>query len=79
MSHKPRPPIAAAMERVSQVTTIGGEMVVPAVAGYFLDKRWGTDPWLLIAGGVLGITLSIWHMYQLTVSASKKKQRPPRR
>ncbi|MBD3672050.1 MAG: AtpZ/AtpI family protein [Planctomycetaceae bacterium] len=71
MSQKPRPPMAVAMERVSQVTTIGGEMVFPAVAGYFLDRRWGTDPWLLIGGAVLGITLSVWHMYQLAAKSSR--------
>ena len=39
----------------SQVSTLGLEVALPAAGGYWLDQRWGTKPWLTIAGSVLGI------------------------
>ena len=60
-----RPPIAVAIQRASQITTIGFEMVLPAVGGYWLDRRWGTDPWLLIVGVILGFVISMYHLLQL--------------
>ncbi len=77
MSHKPRPSMAVAMERVSQVTTIGGEMVIPTLAGYFLDDRWGTKPWLTLIGAVCGLSLSMWHLYQLATKLSEQHQKKP--
>lgn len=74
-----RPPMAVAMQMVSQVTTIGGEMVLPAVAGHFLDKRWGIAPWLTIVGAVFGFLLSMWHLYQFAAELSRRNnQKPPK-
>lgn len=79
MSQKNRPPMVVAMERVSQITALGGEMVLPAVAGYFLDQRWGTSPWLIISGGILGLSISFWHLYQLSVQSAKKAEEEKKR
>ena len=49
-----RPPMVVAMYWVSQVTTVGLEMSLPAGLGYWLDLRWGTLPWLVSLGGLLG-------------------------
>lgn len=39
-------------------TTIAIPIVVLALAGKWLDTRWGTGPWMLILGFVLAATLT---------------------
>lgn len=53
------------MQWASQVTTIGLEMALPPAGGWWLDERWGTEPWLLIAGAVLGFAAGMLHLLQL--------------
>ena len=31
-------------------------------AGLWVDKRWGTDPWGVLAGAVLGMVLGIYNL-----------------
>ena len=53
------------MEWVARITTVGLEMVLPAIAGHYLDKYLGTGYWVivgLIVGGVVGF----WHLLQMT-------------
>jgi len=58
-------PIAAAMEWVTKITTVGLEMVLPAVGGAFLDKRLSTNYWALVGLG-FGVVFGIWHLLQMT-------------
>ena len=60
-----RDPLAAAMEWVAKITTVGLEMVLPAVGGKYLDSRLGTTYWVLV-GLVLGFSVGFWHLLQLT-------------
>jgi hypothetical protein len=60
-----RPPLAVAMIWVSQITTIAAEMVLPGLAGQWLDKRWGTN-FLVLVGFALGLTTGIWHLIAMT-------------
>ena len=57
--------MAAAMIWVHTVTTIGGEMALPAYFGYWLDQRWQTSPWLVIVGAILGFVLAMYHIFQI--------------
>ena len=71
-----RPPMVVAMYWVHQVTTISLMMAAPAGLGYWLDKRWGTQPWLVIVGAVLGFITAMTQLLQLANSgkrAGKKK------
>lgn len=61
----PRPPIALAMEWVAKITTVALEMVIPLAVGSYLDRRWGTS-YLTIAGVVIGMTVGLWHLIQMT-------------
>lgn len=51
-------------EMTSLVGEIGYLVAIPAVllgmGGAWLDKEWGTKPWLTIAGLALAITLSVF-------------------
>jgi hypothetical protein len=60
-----RPPMAVAMEWVSQITTVVAEMVLPGLAGQWLDKRWGTQ-FLALIGFGLGVSVGIWHLVAMT-------------
>ena len=60
-----RPPLAVAMEWVAKITTVALEMILPAIAGGFLDRRLGTQHWALV-GLVLGFVVGLWHLLQMT-------------
>jgi hypothetical protein len=63
------------MEWVSRITTVALEMVLPGLGGLWLDGRWGTS-FLGLLGFVLGLTLGIWHLLQMT-RALNTKAGPP--
>lgn len=39
-------------------------LAVLALLGRWLDKKWGTTPWLLISGMILAIAVSSYLMYK---------------
>jgi hypothetical protein len=72
-------PVATAMQWVSQITTVALEMVLPGIAGHWLDKRWGTEYWALVGFGI-GLPTAIWHLLLITKrdQATRKPRRPPK-
>src|SRR5690348_10321344 len=60
-----RPPLLAAQEWITQITTVVAEMVLPGLAGEWLDRRWGTK-FLTLVGFALGLTVGIWHLIAMT-------------
>jgi uncharacterized protein YqgC (DUF456 family) len=69
-------PLAAAVEWVAKITTVALEMVLPTVGGAYLDRRWGTRYWALV-GLVVGVTVGLWHLLQLTRDASRPGKDKP--
>jgi uncharacterized protein YqgC (DUF456 family) len=69
-------PLAAALEWVSKITTVALEMVLPTVGGAYLDRRWGTRYWALV-GLIVGVTVGMWHLLQLTRDANKRGRQEP--
>lgn len=55
----------------SRVMSIGITMALPAVLGYWADGRFGTTPWLLLGGTVLGFALSMIELVALAKEAEK--------
>jgi F0F1-type ATP synthase assembly protein I len=43
--------------------------------GQWLDRRLGTDPWLMIAGVVVGGSAGFWSMYRRLVVEPRDKDR----
>ena len=39
-------------------------LLVFIFAGHYLDKRWGTDPWLLLAGATLGFLIAFYNFFK---------------
>jgi len=73
-----RPPMVVAMEWVSHITSISIEMAAPAGLGYWLDGRWGSGPWLLAVGAVLGFLMAFWHLLALTKRGGPGSSGPTR-
>lgn len=71
-----RPPMVAAMQRAHQVTSISLEMALPAGLGYWLDQRWGTEPWLVIVGALLGFGLMMLHIVAIARKPRKSGRDP---
>jgi hypothetical protein len=64
---------AKAAEWVSRVTTISLEMVLPGLAGYWLDTKLGTRVLFLLVGFAVGGYLAF---LQLQAIARRTKNRP---
>jgi F0F1-type ATP synthase assembly protein I len=64
------------MHWVQQITSISIEMVAPAGLGYWLDGRWGTGPWLLALGAILGFSAALWHLLALAKRGSSDSSGP---
>ena len=69
-----RHPIAEAMEWVAILTTIGLEMVLPGLAGQWLDRRLGTQ-FLVLLGFVFGLSFGVWHLVLVTKPKSDTPNR----
>jgi ATP synthase protein I len=67
-------PIAAAMEWVGRITVLALEMVLPGLAGTWLDDRWGTRPALTIVGFLFGTVGGMAHLLWITTAENKKAQ-----
>lgn len=54
---------------------LGTELVAPILLGVFagrwLDGRWGTEPWLLVAGSILGLVLGFYSFLRRVLPAGK--------
>jgi len=54
---------------------LGIELVAPILLGIFvgrwLDGRWGTEPWLLVAGSVLGMIVGFYSFLRSVLPARK--------
>ncbi len=50
---------------------VGFEMVVPIALGWWLDSVFGSEPWILVVGVVLGLVVGFTHLVFLV------NQKPP--
>lgn len=70
--------MAMAMEWVAKITTVGLEMVLPGLAGRWLDAQFGTE-FLVLLGFGLGLVAGISHLLLMTGALGRKNDRgkPP--
>lgn len=56
---------------------LGFEIAVPVVlciaAGYWLDGRLGTEPWLLVLGGLLGMALGFYGLFKRVLGTGRDR------
>jgi uncharacterized membrane protein YedE/YeeE len=70
MAVPPSKSMAQALLWISRITTVGLEMVVPAIVGGMLDRYFDTK-FLAVSGLVFGVVAGFWHLIMMT--------RPPSR
>lgn len=59
-------PTAEAFQWVSKITTVSLEMTLPALIGFWIDEKFGTQFVKLIGLG-FGFTLGMYHLLQMTI------------
>jgi F0F1-type ATP synthase assembly protein I len=64
--------MALAMEWVAKITTVGLQMVLPGIGGYYLDKWMGTSYWA-VSGFVVGFVVGLWQMIRWTQPPTQAK------
>ncbi len=62
-----RPPLAEALRYTQVGTMLVAPMLVLGALGYVLDGRFGTEPWLLLAGLVLGMVVGFVSFLRLVL------------
>ena len=73
------PPVATASRWVSRITTISLEMALPAGLGAWLDRSWGTSPWMVVLGAALGLYAAGASLMQIVrQQESLARSSPPR-
>jgi F0F1-type ATP synthase assembly protein I len=61
---------------IGQALSLGWELVVPTLVGWFLDRQFGWSPAGVMIGGALGFVLVIIHALRLTPSDKPPRQPP---
>jgi hypothetical protein len=68
-----RSPMAVGLEWSTRLITIGLEMAVPIVGGYWLDRGIGTLPLFVCLGALLGVAVAAWQFYRIARDLTDKK------
>lgn len=71
--------VVSALRAAAIVSGIGFTMAISVALGAFggawLDKRWGTEPWLTVIGFLLGSVGGFLELLRLVALAGKGKDR----
>jgi F0F1-type ATP synthase assembly protein I len=57
----------------TRVTSIGMQMALPPAIGWWADKKFNTEPWLLCLGAILGLTISLIELVRLAKESDDSK------
>ncbi|MHB8918113.1 MAG: AtpZ/AtpI family protein [Desulfocucumaceae bacterium] len=59
-----KPKTSGVLQAMAVTTMIGAEMAITVTLGFYggrlLDRHFGTDPWIMVAGILLGVATGIW-------------------
>jgi F0F1-type ATP synthase assembly protein I len=59
-----KPKTSGILQAMAVTTMIGAEMAITVTLGFYggsaLDRQFGTGPWLMVAGILLGVAAGIW-------------------
>ncbi len=64
-------PIGEGMKWATNITTAALMMVLPGLAGHWLDERFGTS-FLVLIGFVFGLTSGVWYLLKLTGDTTRR-------
>jgi F0F1-type ATP synthase assembly protein I len=71
MNSDDRSQTAKAIGWVNQIITASLVLVLPVVAGNWLDRTFHASPLYLVLGALLGFVAAGWHFYKIIVAISK--------
>jgi hypothetical protein len=64
----------------TRISMLAFDLALPPLAGYWLDRKLGTTPWLVVAGACLGLLLASLGFYRLTkIRFGSPRDRRPNR
>lgn len=67
--------MAKAYQWASRIIVVSFEMVLPGLAGYWVDWQIGTVPLLLVLGLLAGCIGAVWHLVRMTNTETVGQQR----
>lgn len=70
--------VAVGMYWATRISSVGFAIVLPALLGYWLDKKWGTSPWLVVVGACLGFAAAAVEFTKLVQQQGKSGAKPGR-
>jgi F0F1-type ATP synthase assembly protein I len=53
-------------------TQLAVTVLLGVFIGYKLDQRWGTSPWVLVAGAALGVSLGLYGFLKPLLTQEKR-------
>lgn len=53
---------------------LSGSLVGLTLVGWWADRRFGTAPWLLVGGAVLGMVVGFYAFFKAVMVLNKKQQ-----
>ncbi len=69
--------VADTLRKVAPYMSLGamfaGCMVAGVLGGWWLDKRLGTSPWLLLAGALFGMGAGFYHFFKVVLHMEKMR------
>ena len=71
-----RAPLVEAMRYAQVGTMLIAPMLVLGTIGYVLDRRFETEPWLLLAGLVLGLATGFVNFFRLVLAPTGDSSKP---
>ena len=72
-----RNPLGEALDWAARIMAVALEMVLPGLAGHWLDGRLGTS-FLVLVGFAFGLTMGVWHLLLMTRAAESRNRRDTR-
>ena len=75
-SSDPFSPMGIAMEWAARIMAVALEMVLPGLAGMWLDRKLGTR-FLVLVGFAFGLTAGMWHLIRATREMKGGRRRRP--
>lgn len=75
MTDKPKYTWARALsDAVNLATTAAASVGICLFAGWWLDKRFGTEPWFVVLGALLGVGTAIKAMWDKMMAGSERQK-----
>ena len=69
------PKFSESLRKVGPYLNIGGViagcLLIGVLGGHWLDKKYGTEPWFLLGGSLLGITSGFYHFFKIVLNIGK--------